>query len=91
MSDNVAAPNSGARGDERPPGRRLTRPLLLEGHAAVAGAATAAAKLVDVTFLGDSQLAAAAAQTAPELLVRRGTSVTAKVPAAISPTSPRAR
>ncbi len=72
MSDDVEATNSGGQEDDRPPGWRLTRRTFLAGCAAVAGAAAVAGKVVDDTFLGGLQPAAAAAPTVPEQLVRTG-------------------
>jgi anaerobic selenocysteine-containing dehydrogenase len=72
MSDDVKAANAGEPEEDRPPGWRLTRRAFLAGCAAVAGTAAVAGKLVDDTFLGGLQPAAAAAPTVPEQLVRTG-------------------
>ena len=72
MSDDVDATSSGGQGDDRPPGWRLTRRTFLAGCAAAAGAAAVTGKLVDDTFLGGLQPAAAATLTVAEQLVRTG-------------------
>jgi molybdopterin-containing oxidoreductase family molybdopterin binding subunit len=72
MSDDVKAANAGEPEEDRPPGWRLTRRAFLAGCAAVAGTAAVAGKLVDDTFLGGLQPAAAAAPTVSEQLVRTG-------------------
>ena len=72
MSDDVESANAAGQADDRPPGWRLTRRAFLAGCAAVAGTAAVAGKIVDDTFLGGLQPAAAAAPTVPEQLVRTG-------------------
>ena len=72
MSDDVESANAGGQGDDRPPGWRLTRRAFLAGCAAVAGTAAVAGKIVDDTFLGGLQPAAADAPAVPEQLVRTG-------------------
>jgi anaerobic selenocysteine-containing dehydrogenase len=72
MPDEVEATNSAGQADDRPPGWRLTRRTFLAGCAAAAGAAAVAGKLVDDTFLGGLQPAAAATLTVSEQLVRTG-------------------
>ncbi len=72
MSDDVESANAAGQADGRPPGWRLTRRAFLAGCAAVAGTAAIAGKVVDDTFLGGLQPAAAAAPTVPEQLVRTG-------------------
>jgi molybdopterin-containing oxidoreductase family molybdopterin binding subunit len=72
MSDDVEATNSGGHEGGQPPGWRMTRRTFLAGCAAAAGAAAAAGKLVDDTFLGGLQPAEAAAPAVAEQLVRTG-------------------